>query len=295
MQDVIETSTRSISVAHPDFNLVLTRLRPTDGEAVIAALNDPRVYMNLFGPPYPYTQADWQEWYSSNSAASNEAWEELESTREWLKTTSNPSEDWKEKKWVGRRQWNSTIRHVTESADDRDEKFIGDVSIARSGFLHVLDPQEREKQKTENEEREAGDPAIVWEVGCKCIERFTNFIHLQLYRSVQSSRNNRSKISAHRATVHLVAEYHARGVMVAVLRTLMTEIAVPYMNVHILIGTYFEHNRASRRVFEKCGFTHVTTVPDAIEINPAKIGGAEGHKVGLGLTKWARGDPMFNL
>lgn len=76
--------------------------------------------------------------------------------------------------------------------------------------------------------------------------------------------------------------------MPTALRTLMTEILIPYMNVHTLFGTYFGHNAASKRVFEKCGFTFVTMVPDAITVNEAKIGGVKGRKVGLGVMRWER-------
>jgi RimJ/RimL family protein N-acetyltransferase len=76
--------------------------------------------------------------------------------------------------------------------------------------------------------------------------------------------------------------------MPAVLRTLMAEIIVPYMNAHTVHGAYFEHNLASRRVFEKNGFSFETLAPDAIPINPAKLNGVEGKNVGIGVMKWER-------
>jgi RimJ/RimL family protein N-acetyltransferase len=76
--------------------------------------------------------------------------------------------------------------------------------------------------------------------------------------------------------------------MPAVLSTLMAEIIVPYMNAHTVHGGYFEHNLASRRVFEKNGFSFETLAPDAIPINPAKLNGVEGKNVGIGVMKWER-------
>ncbi len=88
--------------------------------------------------------------------------------------------------------------------------------------------------------------------------------------------------------VWLVPEYHGYGIMPLVLRTLMTKILIPCMNVHSLIGTHFEHNAASKQVFEKCGFASVALLPDAVTINEAKIGGVKGKKVGLGVMRWER-------
>ena len=48
-----------IPVPHPSSRIVLAPPRQSDGPYVLAALNDKRVYMNLIGPPYPYTDDDW--------------------------------------------------------------------------------------------------------------------------------------------------------------------------------------------------------------------------------------------
>ena len=76
--------------------------------------------------------------------------------------------------------------------------------------------------------------------------------------------------------------------MTCVLKTVLAEIIVPYMNGHIVEGGYLEHNPASRRVFEKCGFSFVSMTADAMTINPTKVNGREGQKVGLGLLNWER-------
>lgn len=72
------------------------------------------------------------------------------------------------------------------------------------------------------------------------------------------------------------------------LRTIINQILVPYMNIHTLIGTYFEYNTPSRRVFEKCGFEYVQLVPGAITLPPTKTDGVIGRKVGLGVMRWQR-------
>lgn len=88
--------------------------------------------------------------------------------------------------------------------------------------------------------------------------------------------------------VYLSPDRQGRGIMPAVLRTMMDQVLIPYMNAHILVATYLEYNTPSRRVFERCGFDFVQFVPDAVELPPAKAGGATGSKVGLGFMRWQR-------
>lgn len=76
--------------------------------------------------------------------------------------------------------------------------------------------------------------------------------------------------------------------MSAVLRTLISEILIPYMDVHILMGMYFAHNLASKAVFEKCGFRHLEVVPDAFTLPESKTGGKKNVKIGLGVLRWER-------
>jgi RimJ/RimL family protein N-acetyltransferase len=76
--------------------------------------------------------------------------------------------------------------------------------------------------------------------------------------------------------------------MTAVLRTLMDQVIVPLVNAHKVHGGYLEHNPASRRVFEKCGYRFDGMVPDAFTFNPNKVNGVEGKTVGLGVLTWER-------
>ncbi len=75
--------------------------------------------------------------------------------------------------------------------------------------------------------------------------------------------------------------------MPAVLKTLISEFMVPYMNLHHFTGSYLEHNRASRRVFEKCGFVFVAFQEAWVEMPEVKMG-VVGKKLGLGLLRWDR-------
>lgn len=75
--------------------------------------------------------------------------------------------------------------------------------------------------------------------------------------------------------------------MPAALRTLIDSFYIPYMNVHILTGAYYDTNVASKRVFEKVGFVFDKVVPDAIELAESKTG-VKGKRVGLGVMRWKR-------
>jgi RimJ/RimL family protein N-acetyltransferase len=75
--------------------------------------------------------------------------------------------------------------------------------------------------------------------------------------------------------------------MSVALQLLIEKFFVPYMNVHRLTGTFYDHNTASRRVFEKNGFKFMGITPDVVEIAESKTG-VKGKRVGLGMMFWER-------
>jgi RimJ/RimL family protein N-acetyltransferase len=243
-------------VPHAIFNIVLTEPRATDGGAVLQALNDQRVYMNLDGPPFPYTERDWQSWYSIINEASEECrseWNDL--VKDGGQAQASKIVGWQGREWVGRKMWVSTIRALEVSeADGAQERFIGEVDVRRSGFLH-LPKQARHSAVDANTALLPGDPDIVWEIGC-----------------------------------YLAPTHHNHGIMPAVIKTLMHEMLIPYMNVHTLVSTYFAQNQASRRVFEKCGFQLLNVLPDAAELPDSKLsaGGQQSGKMDIGVMIWER-------
>ncbi|KAK5455197.1 hypothetical protein LTS15_005917 [Exophiala xenobiotica] len=246
-----------IPVPHSTSRIILTPPNIADGRDVVAALNDPRVYMNLNGPPYPYTDEDYLGWYEVIEEAARTSSEEMQT----IKRSSNIASDTEQnaggcqRKWMGRSWWVSAIRELRSERSESGEemKFLGETTVRRSNFLYITDEAERHNKVDENNSLEAGDPKILWEVG-----------------------------------FYLIPECHGRGIMPMVLQTLISEILIPYFNLQRLEGTYFEHNVPSRKVFEKCGFEFVTVVPDAITLAPAKTGRLEGVKVGMGVMTWQR-------
>lgn len=253
------------SITHKSLKLVLSVPQQSDGDAVLKALNDPHVCSNLEGPPFPYTPRDWDTWYHIIKDATDrcrQEWVEVMQDRthgsrkggyQTVSTTSNA------RKWVGSGQWVSTIRATVAQSEplapESTQPFIGEVTIRRSGFPDIQDNASRRKAVEANAALPAGDPNIVWEVG-----------------------------------FYLIHEYHGKGIMPKVLTTLRDQVLVPYMNTHRLIGTYFEHNTPSRRVFEKCGFQFLTSVPKAIILPElkAKASGLIDREMGIGVMQWER-------
>jgi RimJ/RimL family protein N-acetyltransferase len=84
--------------------------------------------------------------------------------------------------------------------------------------------------------------------------------------------------------VSLSPTVHGRGIMTAVLATLVEKWLIPYMNVHHMSGGYLDHNIASGRVFEKNGWVFDRFLPDYIEL-PEIMTGVKGKKFGVMVMK----------
>lgn len=138
------------------------------------------------------------------------------------------------------------------------QPFIGEITVRRSGFPEIADVESQRKATEANATLAAGDPSIVWEIG-----------------------------------FYLIPEYHGKGIMPTVLASLIERVLIPYMNVHRLIGSYFEHNVASRRVFEKCGFQFLAFVPKAVTLPEVKFkaSGFKDREIALGVMEWQRNGP----
>jgi hypothetical protein len=160
-----------IRVLHPTSRIILTPPNIADGRDVVAALNDPRVYMNLNGPPYPYTDEDYLGWSEVVEEAARTSSEEMRTIRRFSKIAQDAEQNAGgcQRKWMGRSWWVSAIRELRSERSDTGEetKFLGEITVRRSNFLYILDEAERQNKLDENNSLEAGDPKILWEVGCK--------------------------------------------------------------------------------------------------------------------------------
>ncbi|CAD6442165.1 6f35f2f7-e47e-469f-ac4b-9e2603baaaf1 [Sclerotinia trifoliorum] len=140
-------------------NIILTRPRTTDAEPTIPAFNNPSIYLNLTGPPFPYAQESFDSFFTevldkNVRIAVAELWDAREAERN------------KEgKSWVGAIPFPSIREVVVDERGRRRELFIGQVEVRRRGFVTVLDGEKREGLVGENLERRVGDEGIEWEIG----------------------------------------------------------------------------------------------------------------------------------
>ena len=150
------SNTPFLRLPPPHSNLSLTIGRDSDGPAIISMLNHPAVYMNLAGPPFPYTQEHRDAQFKQMSDEIETALAEF---REVEASRGKPNG----KKWVGKAPF-TVIREDDPQAGV--DTVLGDFVFRRSGFFEVDNEEDKKRMKDQNDELEAGDPNIVWEVGC---------------------------------------------------------------------------------------------------------------------------------
>ncbi|TGO65675.1 hypothetical protein BOTNAR_0075g00250 [Botryotinia narcissicola] len=254
-------------------NLILTRPRTSDAKTSIIAFTDPAVYLHLTGPPFPYTQEDFDSFFNevldkNSRVAAAELWDAKSAQED-----GSPVQ-----KWVGAIPFPSIREVRVGEKGERIEEFIGQIDIRRRGFVTTADEEERKILAKENADRKTGDPGIEWEIG-----------------------------------FWLLPSHHGRAIMPAVLQALISELFIPYMNSNFVTGEYLEFNKASKRVFEKCGFVDegITDRVEAIHegkwealsvlLENLKSNGDDevwekaqregwlrGEKVGVGSLRWSR-------
>jgi RimJ/RimL family protein N-acetyltransferase len=88
-------------------------------------------------------------------------------------------------------------------------------------------------------------------------------------------------------TVYLAPSHHGRGIMSAAIDAIINKFLVPYMNAHLITGSFFDYNLASRKVFEKNGFMFQEMIPDSYELLESKTG-VKGKRIGVGYMRWTR-------
>lgn len=119
-----------------------------DVQTAVRLLNSPEIYQNLAGPPFPYKESDAISWHGACKAVCETALSQGSAQR-WA--TATP------------------VRIIRELMDDGTDRYLGDIFLHRSTFDEVPEPSERARLTRENQDREAGDPDIVYSVGCEHI------------------------------------------------------------------------------------------------------------------------------
>jgi RimJ/RimL family protein N-acetyltransferase len=75
--------------------------------------------------------------------------------------------------------------------------------------------------------------------------------------------------------------------MSAAMHAIINHFLIPYMNAHLITGSFFDYNPGSRKVFEKNGFVFQEIVPDSYELPESKTG-VKGKRIGVGYMRWTR-------
>jgi hypothetical protein len=120
-------------------------------------LNDPAVYMNLAGSPFPYTQAQFDAQFKKTP-------DEIEMALAEFKEAEASRGEPKGRKLVGGIPF-TVIREIDPRTGE--DTFIGDFYIRRNGFVEIENEEDRKRIKDLNDGLEAGDPNTVWETGCQ--------------------------------------------------------------------------------------------------------------------------------
>lgn len=139
-----------IRLAHPHENIVIGPPRMSDVQVIHDILKDTNVSERLGSLPNPYLFSHAEEWQKKVCDESDAILRRLEGGEEYVD--------------------DSPVRSIRERLEDGTEVFLGDIGIRR------LPEMERTKGGTEenkaalveeNQAKPAGDPTIMYTIGCK--------------------------------------------------------------------------------------------------------------------------------
>ncbi|KAJ5112620.1 hypothetical protein N7532_000665 [Penicillium argentinense] len=233
----IHTKEPYLRLPEPLSNIIITPHRLHQLEETIDAkvplLNDPIIYLNLTGPPYPYLREHEEEWVKMRCEAGAPV---LNALRAEFETSV------KEQQFFDFCPF-SVIREVTEqdptTGDPLKDILIGDVGISRYSFYeYEHGSEEKAEAQRLNDELPAGDERIVWQIG--------DF---------------------------MAPSHHGRGIMTQAMRMVLQDWGVPRMNIKLLKAGAFVENIGSIKVFEKNNFKVVGTLKDWVSISESRGGG----------------------
>lgn len=138
-----------LPIPSPHSNLRLTPCRPdSDPDFQVLYLNDPRVYQNLCGPPFPYLPEHADAWNARARVRSQELFEAMGRGDKYID--------------------GCPLRAIREVQGDGSQILIGDFRVDRqpNGVPWLAEDEK------DNETKSTGDPSIVWLLGCGSISPF---------------------------------------------------------------------------------------------------------------------------
>lgn len=146
----------SFRLPSPNNNIVLAKTVYTDGDETIKMLNDPRLFNNLAGPPYPYTRECWDTWFAMLDKGETDAFTQM------TRIDASKKLDYQTEPWTADGIPVGAIRKVDPVTGA--QRFIGTIGVHRSNSLTWPDEDGTVNFTDGLEEREAGN---VWELGCE--------------------------------------------------------------------------------------------------------------------------------
>lgn len=128
----------------PHSNIRVTPSRPSsDPDIQVVHMNDPGVYQNMSGPPFPYLHEHADAWTGRAYAESQRLFEAIERGDKYID--------------------GCPVRAIREVHEDGSDTLIGDLGVYRE----APDVPWLEEGEKDNDLKRVGDPTIVWLVGCK--------------------------------------------------------------------------------------------------------------------------------
>lgn len=155
----------------PHENIIITPPRESDRDDLVLMLNDPAIYKFLLTPPFPYYPHHAEEWLRMTKSKSDKI---LKVLREG-KTVVN----------------GFPVQYIREMQPDGRELLLGDVSVARQGWLAVNDEELREKMTKENSDKPVGDPSIVWTIGGASKAQLQTYHFVIIFRRLSPTQPSR--------------------------------------------------------------------------------------------------------
>ncbi|KAL4243253.1 hypothetical protein ABKN59_011361 [Abortiporus biennis] len=193
------------ALAHEDFirlpdpcsNIIIASPHDSDVQPMVTILNNPTVYKWLDSAVHPFTESLALQRIERARKSSHSLMENLRHL---------------DRHFVG----GCPVNCIREILSDGTQVYIGDITVKRSKFTHILDKSERDALTAENEAKEAGDPTIVWAIA-----------------------------------FYLASSHHGRGIMSTAVRVLLREWLIPKMNVHVIRTEVFLGNLGSTNHLER--------------------------------------------
>lgn len=138
-----------LPIPSPHSNLRLTPYRPdSDPDLQVLYFNDPRVYQNLCGPPFPYLREHADAWNARAHARSQELFEAIRRGDKYVD--------------------GCPLRAIREVQEDGSQVLIGDLSVDR----RADDVSWLAEDEKDNGTKSSGDPTIAWSIACESISLY---------------------------------------------------------------------------------------------------------------------------